>query len=425
MPWQRMVADVGLELDADGRPAYREVIATVMRQSGKSTLLFTVIGHRCTMWPTLPQRVIYTAQDGSAARRKLIEDCAPLFTNAKPFKPLVERVYRGVGYEGINFRTGSTIRIIGSSEAAGHGATSTGLAGIDESFADVDNRREQAINPTMATVPDAQTWNVSTAGTDASVFLRRKIELGRAAADAGRTSGIAYFEWSIPDDADIDDPETWWAHMPALGWTIGEQVVAHERQNMTEGDWRRSFGNQWTNNDERAIPAVAWDALQSLDASPSGDLRFCLEVDPERASAGVVVHGGGVVELIEHRPGVGWVVDRIAELARRHNGKVVVDVASPAGAMIGELEAAGVDVVKFGSREVVQACGAFFDAVMDRKLTFRSNAALSAAAATVTRRQVSDAWVWSRRAGTGDPYLIMAASLAAFDAHPAPQFFAY
>src|ERR1039457_2904149 len=37
MPWQRLVADVGLELLPNGLPAYRTGIFTVPRQSGKTT----------------------------------------------------------------------------------------------------------------------------------------------------------------------------------------------------------------------------------------------------------------------------------------------------------------------------------------------------------------------------------------------------
>ena len=84
MPWQQHAWDVGMEYDVgpDGEiiPAYREVICTVMRQSGKSVLTFGIVAHRCTLWRPQPQRCIYTAQDGSSARRKLIEDAAPMFT---------------------------------------------------------------------------------------------------------------------------------------------------------------------------------------------------------------------------------------------------------------------------------------------------------------------------------------------------------
>ena len=79
------------------------------------------------------------------------------------------------------------------------------LAEIDEAFDDVDDRREQAMLPAMITRPEAQLLVVSTMGTDASTYLNRKVEAGRAAALEGRTSGIAYFEYSIPLDEDVDD----------------------------------------------------------------------------------------------------------------------------------------------------------------------------------------------------------------------------
>lgn len=418
MPWQRDAINVGLEYEVDAGgllvPAYREVIVTVMRQNGKSTLTFSVLAHRMAVWPRLPQRAIYTAQDGAAARGKLWADIHPLYDGSPVFKRLVSRAYRGVGpNEGINFRTGSTLRMIGSSEKAGHGATETGLAIIDESFADLDDRREQALSPGMATVRDAQTWNVSTAGTDASVFLRRKIELGRAAVEAGETSGLAYIEYSIPDDADCDDPETWWRYMPALGWTITPEVVAHERRMMTDNQWRRAFGNQWTSADERAIAAAVWAAACSVSVAPSGSLTWVLEVHPERDRACIVSCGGGVLELVDHRPGVGWLVDRITELLDKWGGVLRVDGGGPAAAMIPDLERAGVKFEELTAREVIRACQSFYDGLADRRFRIRSDPRLDAAAAAVTRRPVADAWVWSRRAPEVDVSPIMALSIAA------------
>jgi hypothetical protein len=416
MPWQRDSLDLGLEMvERDGQliPAYRSVICTVMRQSGKSILVFILAGHRCALWSTLPQRVIYTAQDGSAARKKLIEDAAPLYTGSPLFKRLVRRVYRGVGYEGIDFQTESTIRIIGSSEAAGHGMTSTGLSIIDESFADVDFRREQALNPGMATVRDAQTWNVSTAGTDQSVFLRSKIESGRALAEAGVTSGTAYIEYSIPDDADCDDPETWWQYMPALGWTITEDVVAHERSGMPDGEWRRSFGNQWTATDERVIPLAAWESCCDPGAVVAQASGLCVEVTPDRSSATIVAGSlDRTVEIVDQMPGTAWVLPRLVDLHKRYGAPVVIDLGGPAGSLSPELKAAGVSVIELTTRDVVAACAQFFDAITDGSVTVRRDVAFDLAAASVKKRQVGDAWLWSRRSEETDVCPIMAASLA-------------
>lgn len=80
MPWQIQVAEVAGEVAPDGLPAYPEVVVTVPRQSGKTTLILGREVDRACWWnrpPTLgrlPQRVVYTAQTGLAASLKLVED---------------------------------------------------------------------------------------------------------------------------------------------------------------------------------------------------------------------------------------------------------------------------------------------------------------------------------------------------------------
>lgn len=418
MPWQSHAAHLGLEMVENDAgllvPAFREVICTVMRQSGKSTLLFSLFAHRATMWPQLPQRCVYTAQDGSAARKKLIEDMGPMYMESVLFKRLVSRVFKGVGNEGIDFRTGSTIRTVGSSEAAGHGMTSTGLAGIDESFADLDFRREQALQPSMATVPDAQTWNVSTAGTERSVYLKKKIEDGRSAVAEGRTRGLAYIEYSIPDGEDCDDPEVWWRFMPALGWTINEDAVRHARETMPDGEWRRSFGNQWTVSDERVIPLGVWQAACDDRVAPEGRLQFGFDVNPERSAASIVVADDqGRCELVEYRPGVGWCVDRIVELSRAWGASVLLDAYGPAGSFADELSGAGVSVVRYSTREMSYACGGLFDRLADGRVKVLRNPVLDDAVAGARRRSSGDAWVWARKDGDVDVSPLVALTLAA------------
>ena len=419
MPWQQMVLDVGLELDpTSGLPAYREIICTLMRQNGKSSLTAGVMAHRATLWQPQPQRVAYSAQDGSAARKKLIEDVAAGWQRSPVVGRLIDKVLRGVGYEGVIFATGSRIDVIGSSESAGHGRT-LDLAIIDESFADSDFRRESAISPAMATRRDAQVWNVSTAGTDASVFLRRKIDAGRSAVAANTGGGVAFFEWSVGTDEDVDDPATWWRNMPALGWTIGEDTVRHARASMSDGEFRRGFCNQWTVASERVIPAAVWDVANRVDVAPGGNMFFALDVNPERTAACLAVVGDGApitAEVIEHRPSVGWVVERTAEVLARWPGcSVVVDARGPAGSLVPDLKRVGVRVVELPPTEVQHACAAFFDDLANGRLCIRRNAALDVATLAVTRQTIGDAWRWARR-DSSDITPLMAVTLATWAA---------
>ncbi len=256
MPWQRMVADVAGEYDeATGTPIYREVIVTVPRQSGKTTLTLALTLDRSLMWGR-PCRSAYTAQTGLDARQKMVNDWMPLLRRSS-FKATIDRELRGAAETAIEFRTGSRVEVLATGEDSGHGRT-LDLGFIDEAFADEDDRREQAMVPAMTTIADAQLYVMSTMGTGRSAFLNRKVKAGRALVEAGVTQGIAYFEWSAPDDADPDDEAVWAACMPALGHTATLATIRHARMSMPDGEFRRAYLNQSREHDARWLPAGAW-----------------------------------------------------------------------------------------------------------------------------------------------------------------------
>src|SRR5882724_7540862 len=175
MPWQRDAAMVGCEIDpATGLPAYREVIITVPRQQGKTTLYLSWQINRCTSprWAQ-PQRSAFTAQSGKDARDKWLDELFPLIRRSRKVMPLVGRIYEGMGNEYVRFRNGSLIRLLSTSTSSGHSKT-LHQAVLDEIWHDADNRREQGLRPAMITTADAQVLVCSTAGTDASVVLNRK-----------------------------------------------------------------------------------------------------------------------------------------------------------------------------------------------------------------------------------------------------------
>lgn len=412
MPWQRLVLDVGLEVDPEtGHFAYREVVFTTPRQSGKTSIILPVEVDVCLMREDR-QRVIYTAQSGTDARDKLLEDQVPIL-EASPLAKTVRKVTRAKGEEGVTFRNGSRISLAASSKQSGHGST-LDLGVLDEAWADEDNRREQAAVPAMNTRPDAQLWLCSTQGTAASVYLNRKTELGRAAAAADRGTGVAYFEWSIPLEADIEDPRVWWEFMPALGWTIGEPVIAHALENMDEAEWRRAYGNQPTKTErERIIPAALWDAVQDDEAEVDrGHTMFAVDVLPDRDFTAIVASDGRTLELVEHRPGTGWVVERLGRLVESWGGQVVIDGGGPAASLGDDLEAAGLKVKRLSSAEVAAACARIFDAIADARVAVVPAEPLDIAVSGLARKPVGDRFVWSRSASVTDATPFVAATLA-------------
>lgn len=412
MPWQQYVADVGCEIDPITKlPVYRGVVISVPRQSGKTTVVLAWEIDRCLQWPA-PQRVAYSAQTGWDARRKLIDDQVPIIEKSE-LKPLLGRVLRGAGSESVRWTNGSRIDIVASAKGAGHGRT-LHLGVVDELFDDQDDRREQSMLPAMATVKSAQLLVTSTMGDETSLPLKRKVAAGRAAVERGDTSGLAYFEWSAPEDADIDSPEVWAACMPALGRTIDLAVVEHARRSMSEGEFRRAFLNQFYSAEERVIPEELWLAVQSEMSQPDPVAAFGVDAAPDLSWAAIVAADSkGVAELVAYEPGTAWVQSKLEELIGKHGGIVAIDSTGPLGFMVDRLR---VPVDKFNSQQLAHACNELWDRIVDHRVSIRQANAFDMAAKHADKRVVGDKWLWQRSVDV-DVSPLVALTLALSTAH--------
>jgi hypothetical protein len=464
MPYQQHVWDVALEVEPDGRFAYDAIDLTIMRQSGKTTLVFAKKCWRMTVAPKLRkpdgrlwgrQRAIYTAQRRADARKKLEQDFAVQLRDARgsfreitnvkarPSKATEWKLSLNNGAEHILFGGGNYLQIDAPSKDAGHG-DSLDDADIDEAFALENDDVEQGIQPTMATRWNAQQWTTSTAGDEKSFYLWSKVRAGRAHSctcgaqfadacscgweqGAGRT---AYFEWSLPEDVDIDDESAWWEYMPALGRTISVEFVRSQlekaRRKPEEGGedlWRRGYGNQWTKipligGETRLakLPAEQWaDSTVGFDDTPPinpGEVAFGFDVSPAGELSTIVVAAGTqarpYVEIVDrgHGDRTGWLPQRIVELVAQWKPRAVgFDQGGPAGALADVVREALLDagldpaVVKpLSSAEYKAACGAFFLAVAEGRLQRATGQPpLDDAGNDATERRVGDGWVWDRR----------------------------
>lgn len=421
MPWQRRVLDVALEFDdVSGRFFYREVRLTVPRQSGKTVLLLMLMVFRCVAMGG-DRRVAFTMQDGQMAKKKMFNDFLPLLSGSQ-LRPMFV-VRRSNGDESFTWSNGSMWFPLSNSETAGHGLT-LDLGVIDEAF-DNDGRSEQAMVPAMMTKKDAQTWIVSTAGTTDDKWFNSKMESGRAAVDAGKREGVAYFEWSADPAADAGDPETWRSCMPALGHTVDLDTIRSIYESMPLAEFQRAFLNIPTDRAASApwkvIAAADWSACESRDREIAWESPIVLGVDTslDRMSTTLTVAGFDElgkpqVELADGRGGTAWVVDRIVGMSQRHDRfvGVAVDVGSPAATFIDKLEARGVKVVHVSGPSHALFAQAFMDAVRNRDLTHRGQDSLTAAVAGAAQRKLGDRWLWNRRDPSVDITPLVSATLA-------------
>lgn len=421
MPWQQFVADVALEIDpATGELAYQEIGLTVPRQSGKTTLWLALMVHRALGFgpPAGPrQNILYTAQTRNDARKKFEDEHVKVLESSSLRRLFKTRMTNGS--EAILWRNGSKHGITSTTEKAGHGET-LDLGVVDEAFALVDDRLEQALKPAMITRRNAQFGWTSTAGTAQSLYLLGKVERGRNAVQSGLDQGVCYFEWSADPDQDPADPVTWRGCMPALGRTARESSVANFQRTMQPNEFRRAFLNiaDTESSVDAAIDAGVWRRLTDAQSQIAGQMAFAVDVNPERTWSAIAVAGERAdgrlhLEVVQHQPGTEWVVPRMAELRRQWSPcAVVVDGASPAGSLIADLSAQGIEVTTATARDISQSCGQLYDAAVNDRMRHLGQPSLNSALAGAQRQYLMDVWRWARKASAVDICPLVAATLA-------------
>lgn len=428
MPWQKYVSDVALELDPEtGLFAHREVGLSVSRQQGKTELCLAVQIHRALAWPR--QNIVYAAQTRNDARKRWEDEFWEKISGS-PLKGRA-RIRKTNGNEAILWPgTRSRMGITANTEKAGHGPP-LDLGFIDEAFAHVDDRLEQAFSPAMLTRAMAQLWWASAGGTTNSVWLNKKRELGRAVIEAlfkalaedanALRPASAYFEWYAPEEMPRDDPETWRTTLPALGYTVTEAVIRSELEKMAAdpSGFDRAYLNRTrkpTPPSDPNVPKGKWAGLVDKDSKPVADsvaLAIDVSQDRKHASIGAAslrADGKVHLEVIAHRAGTDWLVPAVARLHKLWK-PVAVAVASsgaPAGSLIDDLTTAGIDVPEdkehptrgdlavMRAGDITEACGQLADAMNQGTAVHLDQVPLTAAVNGARTRRNGDAWTLDR-----------------------------
>ncbi|MFF3346086.1 terminase large subunit domain-containing protein [Streptomyces sp. NPDC002779] len=421
MPWQKYVSDVALEIDpGTGLFAHREVGLSVSRQQGKTELTLGAQVHRALAWPR--QNIVYAAQTRGMARQRWEDEFWEKISSSDLAK--MARIRKSNGNEAILWgRTRSRMGITANTEKAGHGPP-LDLGFIDEAFAHEDDRLEQAFSPAMLTRAMAQLWWASAGGTTKSVWLNKKRENGRRLVEAlwedlaAPRPRACYFEWFAPDDMDRSDPATWRATLPALGFTVTEEVIAAELEKMDPAEFDRAYLNRTrrpTPPTDPNVPKGKWPGLLDAASRPvASSVALAIDVSQDRnrsaiSAASLRPDGRVHLEVVAYRPGTDWVVPAVARLHRLWK-PVAVAVASgaPAASLIDDLVTAGIDVPKdkanpdrgdlavMRSGDITEACGQLADAMNQGTVRHLDQVPLTAAVNGARTRRQGDAWTLDR-----------------------------
>lgn len=409
----------------DGRWAAFETGLVVPRQDGKTEILVARCLSALFSETTDSRLSIYTAHEYKTARevfirtRQLLDpprDADPDLVADGRLLDQVKTIRTANGEEAIELHNGRRLRFLARTSGSGRGFTGD-LVILDEAYR-LNLEQMAALLPTLSARPNPQVYYASMGPMDDSEV---QLSIRQRALEGGED--LCYLEWSIPDDASIDDVEGWKSSNPAEPHRITIAHMRKERAALGDEEFARERLCSHTRKHHAVIPADVWFRLADRKSVTVGPVRFAVDIPPERNSASIAVAGSRAderphIELIEHRPGVEWVQPRLLELLKAHRKSVVVlDPSSAAGSLISGLTAANHKPVLVSGREMAQACGQFYDTAQTGGMAWRPGpheAVVAAAVDAGRKRPVGDAWAWHRRDTSVDISPLVALTLALY-----------
>lgn len=234
-----------------------------------------------------------------------------------------------------------------------------------------------------------------------------------ASAEIGGT--LAYWEWSSGktlETVDLDDVDEVRASNPAFDTRINEDFLTVERGVMSDDEYARERFGIFPDDDTaprwEIITEAAWKTAESLDGEDegwmAGPASLGIEMPPERGivtigAAGGCREGGEAIDLVA-QVDADEAVDLLVALttdADHPTRHVVIDPTSPAGALIPDLEEAGVTVTRCKYADLKTATGDFYDDFQTGTIHQRNRPDLTDAVSRSTKRTSGDTWLIDRR----------------------------
>lgn len=455
---QQSLLDVALErVDGPGSQfAYDEVIAVIGRRCGKTVTTFGVPLARALAGPlhlpngrTLPFKATHTAQNLTSARQRFTEDLvepyrrrfdpdvwdrAVEFKKAAADTTLTLDPRAGMATKNLaaarDRQIAAELRVLAPTPSSARGAGVAHLT-FDEALtytADRGAELQAAAGPTLTEMQGhGQQWtvsNISTA-TDHTMHLYGLRDKGRQAALDDRRDGVCYVEYSVPPGTDPDDESSWWRYYPALGdGIVGIRELRRDREKFGQDAFAAEYLGRWPDENPTgrsgwaAITLDDWQRARTDDAmGDDAPAVLGVDIDPFGRSSSIVAASrrpdgrpGVLVEVLDHRPGSGWVEAALLDYAESA-AAIAVDDYGPGHDLIGRLEelplTAGKLVTTRG-QDLVAACYALDAAIREHALIWRASdfhVALTDAAAAA-QRTAGRSWQWERRVATSQTPLV-------------------
>lgn len=431
-PWQALILDDWLAFRLDGKWACSRCGLSVPRQNGKNGVievreLFGMV--------ELGEKILHTAHEVKTARKafkRLKHFFGEQVNDPKAQFPelnaLVVELRNTNGQEAIVLSNGGSIEFVSRSKGSARGFT-VDIVVMDEAQELSDDALE-ALGPTTRSAPLKNRQFIYT-GTppgpknNGEVFTRH-----RTLTMEGRQLRALWAEWSCADGVDYDDVHAQAQANPAAGGRLEFETIAEDRGTFSDEGFARECLGMWSAAATHSpIDMVTWanDAIDfdslsyvewhsQIDSMPT----LAIDVAPDNetssvSAAGRRIDGMPMVEMLENRAGMGWVVEYVKAVYRKQKFRgVVIDGQSPAAPLIEPLETAGIPVIVTGAQYMGTSCANFYRKAMSGEMVHLDQPTLNTAVADARKRNIGaeGLWGWNRKNTTVDITPLVSGTLA-------------
>lgn len=390
LPWMEEVFFDVFRLREDGRRQYRTYLLGVPRKNAKST-----IGAALAVYMLLIDRsdsapvVISAAGDRKQAR--LVFEMAKEMILASPELREVCTIYR----DEIRTDRGGLYKAVSADAGLAHGLNPSVVI-VDEYHVHKNEDLYVALTSGSAMRNEPLTLVISTAGFDETDSpLGRLYTYGRKVQSGEIEDSSFGMTWYGPPEGEFDhtDPAIWKAANPSWSIMNHEEMESACRQ-MPESEFVRYRLNGWTSTETAFLPAGAWEALEDQEKTLEDGDPVVLGFDGAWRNDSTALVAVRITDLFVQPLGI-WeappgdqhwraptseIEDAIRDAAERYAVREITMDPFRWEQSLQSLTDEGLPIVEFPTNakaRIIPATGAFYNLVMDGKISHNGDPALA------------------------------------------------
>jgi phage terminase large subunit-like protein len=398
-----------------GRLRYRQLVASVGRQNGKS-LIAALLGLYGLLMHSQGASVLSLASSMDQAR--IIYSRVLFVINSNPY--LKKRFKKATEQRGIVTADGSGRYDVKPAKESALQGIPISLCLFDELHLAKEGMWTAAVTGTSS-YKDGIVIGITTAGDQNSTTLLNLYEAGKAAVD-GANERFGFFLWTAPDNSSVDDPEAIKAANPsvAAGRVSLENTIS-DIKTLPEHEARRYRLNQFISGS-----TASWLPMQLFRNCEIGQVQvqtgavFAVDITRnwEYATIAVANRNGDKqeTELVQTfvAPTEQRLFDELIRLYKIYSPRAIVLDDRQLPNLAKRLKQSGVRIWQLWTKEISAACSAVYAMFAAGQIQHNNDPLLIAQMSNGVTKYTGETWLISRKESVGEIDALMSTVMALY-----------